>query len=70
MPRIWEELRRARSMFPGIIEDPSRPADERIQFFGASAFIQPAFLAELMARPAPHVAARIYECILAGRRPC
>jgi DNA-binding CsgD family transcriptional regulator len=69
MPRIWEQHVREGTMLAGIVEDPLRARDDRLLFFGISAFVTDAFFEECLARPEPHVAARVYRGILAGRSP-
>jgi DNA-binding CsgD family transcriptional regulator len=69
LPEIWSQLMTSEQMTGLVVEDPSGIGALAIAGFGMAVFVTNAFLEPYLAAPHPHLAARIYEEIAAGRSP-
>ena len=69
LPSIWGRLLEKEQMISLVIEDPGASGFRAVVGFGMSVFASDAFLAAYLAAPHPHLAARIYEELEAGRSP-
>lgn len=69
LPQLWNELLAINPGSITIIEDPELEHPNGIEAFGVCAFVDDAFVEELVARPRPYLPAIIYERMARGESP-
>jgi DNA-binding CsgD family transcriptional regulator len=66
---LWERLLKAEARVFTVIEDLERAHPDNIEAFGLSVFVNDDFVETYCAAPRPHLAAHVYEQMLAGNDP-
>jgi hypothetical protein len=69
LPSIWQQLHAADQLHGGVVAEPNPSGPESILAYGLTVFLEDAFLDAYLASPRPHLAAVVYEQIVAGRSP-
>jgi DNA-binding CsgD family transcriptional regulator len=69
IPQLWNDLRAINPGSVTLIEDPELAHPRGIEAFGVCAFVDDAFVCELVATPRPYLSATIYERMLRGESP-
>ena len=69
LPSLWHRLFVAGQLHGAVVVDPDVSGPESIAACSMSVFLDEAFVADYLRTPSPHLAALVYEQILAGRSP-
>src|SRR5437660_577024 len=69
LPSLWARLIASEQLVGGVIEDSDTSEPGSVMAFGMAVFLSDGFLDEYLRAPRPHLAAIVYEEIMAGRSP-
>lgn len=69
LPALWADMLRKGQLGSGVVEDMSRPAEERVRGVGLSVFVEDSFADQELANPRPNLNARLMELVASGNSP-
>jgi hypothetical protein len=69
LPELWKALLAREQLYGGVVVERAHRGGETIVAFGMAAFVDDAFVEELLASPRPYISAVVYDAVLSGGAP-